>query len=206
MQESLRMVFVSTDMKISKCRLSIFFRGDCCKLVLDSHKQFIVESSNYSSAMEELLIQLPKNTSITMEHEVVLVQNDSRVIIQLAETVELEYIPRYDSKVVKFTLCHQRGGKQQVCVSSYEDFGIVLGMLDNELFGKFEICAYCSKGDFKSDGGEDLRHGWYCFRKVDNIDMDKSWYERLDEFDQAIPNMSVFYWCPKFTYKNKKFI
>jgi len=166
--------------------------------------QYAAASSTYLSALDELLKQLPQNTALLIGHEVTVTQGFNTKLLHVNETVELEYNTNFDYWSLKFTLSCQQGDNT-IRVSSYEDFGIVYRMLKDKLSGQIETCAYCSKSDFKSDGGEDLRHGWYCFRENSDLDMSNPWYERLDEFDHAIPNISAFYWCPSFSYKNKTF-
>lgn len=181
-------------------RLSIFFGEEYCRLVLDFNKRITAVSNNYNTALEKLLLQLPPKTKIIFKHDIFL---DHGEIILINEIIEMSYIENSGETLIKFTLCVP--DEEELCVTGYDDFGIALKALNLKLNRNIETCVYCSKSDFMSNGGEDLRHGWFCFRDVTNVDMSKPWYDRIDKFDQAYPNMSAFYWCPEFQYKCKVF-
>ena len=181
-------------------RLSIFFDKDYCKLVLDFNEHITVISNNYTTALEKLLLQLPPKTRITFKHDIFLDHGEIKLINEIVET---SYIENSGETLIKFTLCVS--DEEEICVTGYDDFGIALKALNLKLNRSIETCAYCSKSDFMSNGGEDVRHGWFCFRDVIDVDMTKPWYERIDKYEKANPNMSSFYWCPEFQYKSKVF-
>lgn len=200
-REFYNVISISIDQRKAICRMSVFITEEKCKLVLDFNDGYSVEAPTYSLALEELLKLQPKDTIISIEHTIFVNFKTVKEPIKLNETVKLEDTPFSQDKVIKFEILFE----DDKSVYAYEDFGIAFKKLSAALQGRIETCAFCSNGDFKSDGGEDLRHGWYCFREVDDVDMRKAWYERLEYFQQAIPGMSAFYWCPKYSYADKIF-
>lgn len=204
-KEELRAVTIRARGQDEHCRLFILFDNNKCKLILNyGGHLFESNSQGFTLALEHLLEQLPEGAKITFVHDIFIKKGLKEEFLTIKEEVGLEYVPGSHTLLIKFDLFTNYEDRL-INVSSYEDFGIAFSKLKDELTVKIETCAYCLNGDFKSDGGEDLRHGWYCFRDIKDIDLSEPWFDRLEQFEIAIPNMSAFYWCPAFTHKNKTF-
>jgi hypothetical protein len=86
-------------------------------------------------------------------------------------------------------------------------FDFAFGRLLDQLPGKMQVCATCALGSFQSGGGEDLLHGWYCFRDL-GVDPSKwdRWWEHGAEYDAARQDVSALHWCPSYHERSKRMI
>ncbi|OXM87391.1 hypothetical protein [Paenibacillus rigui] len=163
------------------------------------------QESNYLESLATILSQLPEGYKMKHQNRVAVTSGKGNQLVDITEFVSLTYLSSVDDKVLKFELrCLFDGNMYSV--DSTEDFSIALQKLKNKMNVDFNICAFCENGDFMSTGGEDLRHGWYCLREVIPRKRLLPWFEREDEFKKAIPNLSAFHWCPKFSLSDKEFI
>ncbi|WP_068777311.1 hypothetical protein [Paenibacillus sp. FJAT-26967] len=161
---------------------------------------FCFEGIDYCDCMTKLL----KKTNSTLLLEDALFIRTNQASLEKIIIEEKLFLSTDDlgEETLSFSLgCNYKGIHYNT--AAVNDFSIALQDLRNQLQVEFHICAYCLRSDFKSDGGEDLRHSWFCFREVRELNPNKPWFQREDEFDEAIPNVDAFYWCPAFQYKFK---
>lgn len=190
----------------SDCRMYVrFLNNGQCRVIL-SGENLELESiaENYSYALEQLLKKVPKNTEIKIINKLGVINKGEREFIEIEEVVKLCFVPYENDYSLEFTLSCIFDG-QHFVTSSFDDFGIALSNLMKKINVLIEACAHCLFANFISDGSEDLRHGWYCFRDIEDANMQLPWYERIDQFKEASPNISAFYWCPSYKFVNKVF-
>lgn len=149
---------------------------------------------DYRECMTHLLSKLPDQSQITMFDEIAT-ENCGQTI-NLRNTVSLRYSASAGAHILYYVLTTHHQGKE-ISAECYEDFSIALQKLKDAVQEEFHICAYCRQSDFMSDGAEELRHGWYCFRNV-HADRSIPWFQRIEDFEKAIPNVDALHWCPKF--------
>lgn len=189
----------------SECRLHVRLGGNQCRMSLESDKHSLtIEDYNYTHALISLLQNLSTDASLIFTNKIYGRINGKRQVIEVNEQVKLYYLENDQEYILEFELSYDRNGERCVA-SSKEDFGIALMKVIRSFEFSLEICASCKNSDFKSDGGEDLRQGWYCFRELDHTRMNDPWYEREELFELAIPHKDAFYWCPAFTSSEKVF-
>lgn len=177
-----------------------------CRLVLSSTlKEIEVRGCDYTSAIKLLLMELPLESQLLIQHSILYDEESKKGILKVEEYVQIKRHEIIEDIVVYYTLSCVDINNIPVSESIDEDFSIVFSKLNERLNLRLHVCANCQFSDFKSDGNEDLRHGWYCFRKFNDYRKDKVWYERLDAFDKAAPNINALYWCPKFSYEKKSY-
>ena len=205
MAEYLTYLKIEENEEIRSCRMYVqFLSNGQCKIRLDGHNfsEEAVESS-YSRSLEALLRELPSGSTLHLNNKIVINKNGFCHVMEISEKVKLSFVPYENDDLIEFILgCTFEN--QGLIAACFDDFGIAFSNLVKQIGLPVETCAYCHNGDFKSDGGEDLRHGWYCFRDVENANMQLPWVERLKMFSKATPNLSAFFWCPGFQYQNKE--
>lgn len=169
-----------------------------------STNQFELQASgyNFTVSLLELLRKLPHHSKICITHDLIAKQNDSVTLLKLEENISLVFLESIQDYSVQFNLaCSIDGITYQS--QSIEDFSIAMAELNRKINVNLQMCFNCKFADFKSNGCEDLRLGWYCLRDI-GIGNNKKWFEVEDNFGQALPGMSAFYWCPKFCFEDNK--
>ncbi len=197
---------LNTEENQKDCRMYVsFLNYGHCRIILNGNLlELECVAGNYSLALEKLLKEFPINTEIQIVNKLGVINKGKREYIEINETVRLSFDPYQNDYSIEFILSCIFD-EQHLITSSFDDFGIALSNLVKKINLPIESCAYCLNGNFKSDGSEDLRHGWYCFRDVEDVNLQIPWYERIELFEKAAPNLSAFYWCPSFKYVNKVF-
>ncbi len=175
-----------------------FTENDTVHLILVG-KSLYFESNEatYVQSLLELITKLPEGYQLKFLNSVQCTNDNSIEILTVEEYIAVtrQYDP--DEPQLKFRLvCDYRGIVFEV--EAIEDFSIALQALQDKMDISFNICAFCSNGDFRSTGGEDLRQGWYCLRDVSNRHPDLPWFQREDEFQEAYSNVNAFHWCPSY--------
>ncbi|WP_240421801.1 hypothetical protein [Paenibacillus periandrae] len=163
------------------------------------------QENTYLEALATIFRQLPEGYKVKLQNRVAVTSGKGNHFIDITELVSLTYLASADDSVLRFEI-QCLFNDTQYSAEATEDFSIALQKLKNKMNVNFNICAFCENGDFMSTGGEDLRHGWYCLREVMPRERLLPWFEREDEFKKAIPNLSAFHWCPKFSLSDKEFI
>ncbi|GED61017.1 hypothetical protein ABER61_22500 [Brevibacillus formosus] len=156
---------------------------------------FESDEATYVQSLLELITKLPEGYQLKFLNSVQSTNGNSVEILTVEEytSVTRQYDP--DEPQLKYRLvCNYRGITFEA--EAIEDFSIALQALQDKMDVSFNICAFCSNGDFRSTGGEDLRQGWYCLRDVLNRQPDLPWFQREQEFQEAYSNVNAFHWCP----------
>ncbi|MBG9799108.1 hypothetical protein O0555_18075 [Brevibacillus laterosporus] len=180
-------------------KLYVRFReNDTVHLILVG-KSLYIESNEvtYVQSLLELITKLPEGYELKFLNIVQSTNGNSIEILTIEEYIAVtrQYDP--DEPQLKFRLvCDYRGITFEA--EAIEDFSIALQALQDKMDVSFNICAFCSNGDFRSTGGEDLRHGWYCLRDVLNRHPDLPWFQREKEFQEAYSSVNAFHWCPSY--------
>lgn len=103
---------------------------------------------------------------------------------------------------VRFRLEAEVNGKNTV--SEADEFDIAMTQLTATLPGQLHVCFTCSLADYISYGGEDLRHGWHCFRDLGvNPALWDQWWDHEDEYRLAMQGVSALHWCPSFRKRGR---
>lgn len=155
------------------------------------------EESNYVQSLLVLMTKLPEGYRLKFSNSFQIENMDAIEVIKVEELVSVTFDYDPDEPQLRYNLLCHYGGKTFTS-ESVEDFSIALQALQTKMDINFSICAFCSNADFRSTGGEDLRHGWYCLRDVENRKPELAWFQREEEFQQAYPNVNAFHWCPSY--------
>lgn len=200
------------DNKVTPVRLFISYNdGFFMTLIDDSGGTYESGCGGFGPTLSELLLKLSPSCQplsehhvcIRMEHSISIKRHDGHSeILTLKECIQNVPELFMDEYTIQYTLTCLSEDKREIRTVSVEgDFVHALQKIVDQLDIELHTCAYCQYADFKSMGGEDLRHGWLCFREVGPIDFDIPWFMREDQFDQAIQNVDALYWCPAFQYR-----
>ena len=173
---------------------------DISMAIKTADQSFESQGPDFRESLTRLFEKLPEQSKITMVDEIAI--SSFRQTLNVQSTISLRYSEDAESDVLHYVLVTDYKGKE-ISVECEEDFSIPLQKIKNIINAEFHICAYCQLSDFKSDGGEELRHGWYCFRNVDE-DLSIPWFERMEGFEKAIPNVDAFHWCPQFCQSTRR--
>ncbi|MWV47180.1 hypothetical protein GRF59_26655 [Paenibacillus sp. HJL G12] len=150
------------------------------------NKRIRKESGLFVTCIESILSELSKDSILQMKNSVKV--NDQ--VVQLVESYSLN-----ENETIRIELqCDYNGISYSG--SSLEEFDYALGELEDKMNIKFQVCANCNNGNITSIS--DLRHGWHCFRNIENQLTSLAWFERDEEFEESISNVSALHWCPKF--------
>jgi len=147
---------------------------------------------------QELLPQLPSQTRLMMSHVVALKQEKRLDFISIEEVVWSERDEEHEWFQPHFLLrCEVQGRCYEA--SGAEDFDEVFRQLAAQLPGQLQVCHFCHYADFQPIGGEDLRHGWRCFRDVppEQWESYRRWFP-AEVYERAIKQVDAFHWCPSF--------
>ncbi|GIO04049.1 hypothetical protein J31TS6_00770 [Brevibacillus reuszeri] len=155
------------------------------------------EESNYVQSLLTLMTKLPEGFQLKFSHSFQIENMDGLEVINVEEFVSVTFDYDPDEPQLRYNLLCDYG-RETFTSESTEDFSIALQALQTKMDINFSICAFCSNADFRSTGGEDLRHGWYCLRDVENRKPELPWFQREEEFQKAYPNVSAFHWCPRY--------
>ncbi|NOJ74154.1 hypothetical protein [Paenibacillus alvei] len=205
MKEYINFVEIKQEERIYQCKLFVQFIDSNCRIILDYNNSMIEGGGDsYTNALESLLGNFQHSTEIRFENYIAVTEGKSKNILKIEEVVKLTDVPYENDLQLEFVL-KSNFKDRVITTTSFHDFSIAIGKLVREMNLACESCAYCYYGDFKSDGGEDLRHGWYCFREIQGINMEVPWFDRIEYFSQAIPNIDAFHWCPSFRLLDKIF-
>lgn len=187
-------------------KLHVHFNDKCHATLLAEGVDISKTESNYVECLVELLKAIsPEYKQLMLINQIFIKTGKQKLeLLEITETVSLKLDVSAEEDVLHFALNCSYGGKEYAAEAS-EDFSIALQQLKENLPVEFQICGFCVFSDFKSDGSEDLRHGWYCFRENEEIDLDIPWFQREDSFNEAIPFINAFYWCPHFQYSAKAY-
>ncbi|MDZ7380104.1 MAG: hypothetical protein ONB06_12260 [candidate division KSB1 bacterium] len=147
---------------------------------------------------QELLPQLPTQARLMMSHVLALKREKQLDFISIEEVVWIEREEEHEWSQPHFLLrCDLQGRCYEA--SGVEDFDEVLRQLAAQLPGQLQVCHFCHFADFQPIGGEDLRHGWRCFRDVppEKWESYRRWFP-ADVYERAIKQVDAFHWCPSF--------
>ena len=193
--EKVRFVTVAMNGQVySKILLFMSFVDEYVMAMKIAGQHFESQGYDYRECLIRLLEKLPDPSQITMFDEIATANCGQTIMIQ--NTVSLWYSASAEAHILHYVLTTHHKGRE-ISAECYEDFSIALQKLKDAVQEELHICAYCQQSDFMSDGSEELRHGWYCFRNV-NEDRSLPWFQRIEDFEKAIPNVDALHWCPKF--------
>ena len=202
MSEYLRFIKIRDEKNSERdSKIYIYYENGYKFVLQDGHTEYLGEGDSYTQALSSLLEKMEYDTELVFINKVVVVQEKSKFVIEINECVRRALEPFENQKLIEFKLsCNFNG--ITIATHAFEDFSISFYNLIKQIQGNVECCATCNQGDFKSDGAEDLRHGWFCFRDVD-VSLQIPWFERLESFEVAVPNVDAFHWCPEFQFEKK---
>lgn len=106
------------------------------------------------------------------------------------------------SQTVRFRLEAEVHGRN--ITAEADEFDIAMDQFVASIPGQLHVCFNCGLADYMSYGGEDLRHGWHCFRDL-GVDPSawEQWWDHEDEYERAVQRVSAFHWCPSFKHRAK---
>lgn len=188
-----------------EAKLYAHFKSDFQVYMTLVTSSLFLESHEYSfmECLISILEKLPEGCKLKLQNKVHVMQDKQLEILQIEEFVSLAKVQSSEDNQIHFLLqCNYNGVSFEA--DGIEDFSIALTRLQKKMDVKFFTCFFCENAEFKSVGGEDLRHGWYCLREIRDKKLGLPWHERVDEFEKAIPNVSAFHWCPKFNWDEDK--
>lgn len=205
--EKLLFPLLTVGLKPEQAILSVNYDVDFfMNLVRGSGETYRICRGGFGSCISDLLNEISGDSQLIFENKVFVKGRDGKLkVLVLIETIKNVPEQYSDDITVEYRLeCNFEEKKEIDTISNEGDFSIALQKLIDLLDIEMHVCAFCQFADFKSTGGEDLRHGWYCFREIGKVDFDVPWFMREDQFENAIPNVDALYWCPKFQYRTKK--
>lgn len=205
MEKVIFISLVDENDNICETKFYVLFNGEkSCYTALSKDSNVITyQGTSYTECLLETMKQLPKQSKIKSFNRVHISNSNKEDITTIKEEISLVWLDSIEDYHLKFELeCSFNGTVYKAL--AFEDFSIALQKLKNLMQVDMNICAYCKHGDFRSDGLEDLRHGWYCFREFEKSDL--PWFQREEEFRRAIPNLDAFHWCPMHNKDSRTFI
>lgn len=202
MEEKAQLIkLIDLEGKVQEVKFYVHFRkSQNVYMSLLSHNMFVeCNDYNYTECLVEILKKLPVGYSLKFQSKVNVINNESSfetiVIDEYASLINPEQNEEYWH--VNYHLRSTHKGVDYEA-NATEDYYYALKNLKRDMNLGFSICFYCENADFKSDGSEDLRHGWYCLRELNDRKKDIPWFQREEEFEKAISNVDALHWCPMF--------
>lgn len=147
--------------------------------------------------VKNILPRMPEGAALELDHIVeTLGANDQARFIRMVETIAAGRAG--DEPVAVFTLSFEVDGRH--CeVTEAEDIYYALREVARGLQGACRICGYCAFAHVPPYGGDDWRHGLFCFRD------DPGAYEELKHCadlrtwaSRSWSNVDAFHFCPSF--------
>lgn len=148
-------------------------------------RQYHIKGQKFMIVLEEFLSQLPASTSISIVHQVAMIQEGNERLIELIE--HISYTGSDDNTQVVYQLTYTCDGKMYTSEPMAEDFTTPLDSLVAQFVstGYFKVCSFCDLLyiDGMYGGTDERRDMMYCFRDE---------RESLNKIKQAVQKPSLF--------------